>query len=212
VPAFSNRRNQFSPRAQWHHTTDPNTLLFRSRNLVADSLAGDLTLKLGKRQKDIEGESSHAGRRVERLGNRYEAHIMMIEQLDELGKIGQRSRQPIDLVDNDDVNSTTSNRGKELLQGRAVHAGAGETAIFEGVASEPPALMRLALDTGLAGFALGIQRIEVLFESTIGRDARVDRTACPDGRLRRNLPSPHDWSPEVRPLSKRFCSAHGHFW
>jgi hypothetical protein len=116
----------------------------------------------------------------------------MIEQLDELRKIGQRSRQSIDLVDNDDVKPATSNCRKELLQGWAVQAGTGEAAIFEGVSHERPPLMRLAPDIGLAGFALGIQRIEVLFESIIGRDSRVDRTASPECRLRWNLPSPHN--------------------
>jgi hypothetical protein len=126
-------------------------------------------------------------------------------------KSGQRSRQSIDLVDNDDVNPVISNRLKELLQRWAVHGGAGEAAIVESVSDERPALMRLASDIGLAGFPLSIQRIEVLFEPRIGRDSRVDRTACPDCRLRWNFPSPHVWSPEVLLLSKRFCSAHGHF-
>ena len=126
-------------------------------------------------------------------------------------QIGQRSCQSIDLVDNDDVNSATSNRRKELLQGRAVHASAGEAAIFEGVADERPALKRLAPDIGLAGFTLRIQRIEVLFKSIFGRDSRVDRAAFPDRRLRWTPPSPHNWSPEVLPLSDRFRCPRGRF-
>jgi hypothetical protein len=71
--------------------------------------------------------------------------------------------------------------------------------------------MRSTPDIGLAGPTLGIQRIDVLFESTIGRDSRVNRAASPDSRLRPNLPSPHDRSPEGLPLSDRFCSSRGRF-
>jgi hypothetical protein len=37
---------------------------------------------------------------------------------------------------------------------------AGKSAIIEFVAHEPPAFMRLALDIGLAGFALGVKGVE----------------------------------------------------
>ena len=43
--------------------------------------------------------------------------------------------------------------------------------------------MGLALDVGLAGLALGVERVEVLLETVLGRDARIDR-AAPGGRRR----------------------------
>jgi hypothetical protein len=45
---------------------------------------------------------------------------MGIEQLDQLGKIGQRPRQPIDLIDNDDINFAGFDIGQKLLKGRSV--------------------------------------------------------------------------------------------
>ena len=45
---------------------------------------------------------------------------MGIEQLDELGKIGQRSRQAVDLVDNNDIDPAGPDIGQKLLKGRAV--------------------------------------------------------------------------------------------
>ena len=45
---------------------------------------------------------------------------MRIEQFDQLGKIGQRTGQAIDLVDNNDINFVSSDVGKKLLQSRAV--------------------------------------------------------------------------------------------
>jgi hypothetical protein len=47
-----------------------------------------------------------------------------------------------------------------ILQGRAVEGGAGEAAVVVVIGDEAPALMRLAFDIGLAGFPLGIKRVE----------------------------------------------------
>src|SRR6476659_1780893 len=44
-----------------------------------------------------------------------------------------------------------------------------------------PAFVPLAVDEGLAGFALRLQRIELLFEPLLGRLAGVDRTADGSG-------------------------------
>src|SRR4051794_9332405 len=40
-----------------------------------------------------------------------------------------------------------------------------------------PALMGLALDVGLRGLALGVEGVEVLLKTVLGRDPRVDRAA-----------------------------------
>ena len=43
--------------------------------------------------------------------------------------------------------------------------------------------MRLAADVGLRGIVLGIERVEVLVEPLIGRDAGIDRTSHDLDRL-----------------------------
>jgi hypothetical protein len=43
-----------------------------------------------------------------------------IEKFDALCKIGQRSRQPVDLIDDDDIDLPRSNLLQKLLQCRAV--------------------------------------------------------------------------------------------
>ena len=104
-----------------------------------------------------------------------------VEQLDQLGEIGQRAGEPVDLVDHHDVDLAGPDIGQELLQGRAVERGAREAAIVVVVGNEPPALMRLALDIGLAGLALGVERVELEVEVMLGRLAGVDgaaRKAC----------------------------------
>src|SRR6266516_4028796 len=50
----------------------PHALAAGGGELVADALAGDLALKLGKRQQHVEGEPAHRGRGVELLSDRHE--------------------------------------------------------------------------------------------------------------------------------------------
>src|SRR6516225_12220124 len=46
---------------------------------------------------------THRGRRVELLCDRDKGGVPRIEDVDDLGKIGKRAGQPVDLVDDDDV-------------------------------------------------------------------------------------------------------------
>jgi hypothetical protein len=67
----------------------PSTsLLLRGGDLVADALADDLALKLREGQQDVEGQAPHRGRRVELLRHRNEGRAPGVEDLDDLGKIG----------------------------------------------------------------------------------------------------------------------------
>ena len=60
------------------------------------------------------------------------------------------------------------------LQRRALHRAAGEAAVVVEVAHRDPALVLLAGDVGLAGLALGIERVELLLEPLLGGLAGVD--------------------------------------
>ena len=102
---------------------------------------------------------------------------MLIEQLDQLGEVGERAGEPVDLVDHDGVDLAGPDIGQQFLQGRAVERGAREAAVVVVVGNQAPALMRLALDVGLAGLALGIERVEFEIEIMLGRFAGVDRAA-----------------------------------
>src|SRR5829696_6927707 len=106
-------------------------LRFEAADLVADALAGDLALELCKRQQHVEREPPHAARRVERLGDGYERDALGIEELDELCEVGQRSGEPVDLVDHDDIDPPGADGGQEPLQGRPVERPAREAAIIE---------------------------------------------------------------------------------
>jgi hypothetical protein len=119
---------------------------------------------------------------------------MLIEQLDQLGEVGKRAGEAVDLVDHHDGDLAGPDIGQELLQGSAVEGGTREPAIVVAIRNQAPALMRLALDIGLAGFPLGIERVEFEVEIMLGRLAGVDRAAlarflCQYTRLVRHFPA-----------------------
>ena len=102
-----------------------------------------------------------------------------VEHLDHLGEVGERPGQPVDLVDDHDVDQALADIGQQPLQRRPLHVAAGEAAVVVGGLDQPPALAGLALDERLAGLALGIERVEVLLQPLLGGFAGVDR-AAPD--------------------------------
>ena len=52
-----------------------------------------------------------------------------VEDLDDLGEVGQRAGQPVDLVDHHDVDLAGADVGQQSLQRRPLHGAAGDTAI-----------------------------------------------------------------------------------
>jgi len=70
---------------------------------------------------------------------------------------------------------------QQILQGRAIQRGAGQAAVVEPLPNQYPTFMRLALDVGLTGLPLGVQRVEGQIQIVLGRLARVDRAALAFG-------------------------------
>src|ERR1700730_2330541 len=87
------------------------------------------------------------------------------------------------MVSHYDINAAQDHMAKEMLKARALHCAARESAIIVGGRDHDPAFVALAADIGLTRLALGMQRIELLFQPLLGRFAGVDR-AAPLGRLR----------------------------
>src|SRR5260221_13237094 len=93
--------------------------------------------------------------------------------------------------------------GEEALQGRTLQSAAGKPAIIIGGLDQPPALAPLAADKGLAGFALRLQRVELLIQPVLGGFAGVDR-AAPYRRPRRHAFKPKKRGPDQRvPVIRR---------
>ena len=148
--------------------------------------AGDLAFELGKRQQHIERQPAHGVGGVERLGDGHERGARRIQPIDDLSEVGERAGQAIDLVDHDRVDPPPVDIGEQCFQPWAGHGSTRETAIIVDRGQHPPALGDLALDVGLAGFALSVQAVEGLIQPLLRTLPRVDR-APHDFRLRRRL-------------------------
>src|ERR1700716_293225 len=103
------------------HAAHPHALFLGSSDLVAHTLTDDLAFKLSEGQQHIQRQPSHAGSGVELLGYRYERDATAVEDLHEFGKIGQRSRQPVDLIHNAHVDLAGSISAISLFRaGRSI--------------------------------------------------------------------------------------------
>jgi hypothetical protein len=65
---------------------------------------------------------------------------MGIEQFDQLGEIGERAGQAVDLVDHHNIDLADPQLGEKRLQGRPVERSPGKSAIIVMVGQKPPAL------------------------------------------------------------------------
>src|SRR3984957_1114063 len=102
---------------------------------------------------------------------------MGVEELDQLGEVGERAGQPVDLVDNDHIDPASANVIKELLERWPVHRAAGIAAVVIAGPDQLPALMSLALDVGFRCLSLIVERVELLLQAMLSRDAGIDGAA-----------------------------------
>ena len=96
---------------------------------------------------------------------------------DQLRKIKQRTRQPVDLVDHHYVDRACGNICQQLLERWTFQRSARDAAIIVDLGKLGPALRGLAQDIGSTCLALGIKRVEVLLQAFLARFASIDRTA-----------------------------------
>src|SRR5712671_5108011 len=160
--------------AQRHIAAHPHALFLRGGDLVADAFTGDLALELGKGQQHIERQAAHRARRIKLLRHRDERHSLGVEEFDQPRKICERSGQPVDLVDDHDVDPAGPDIAEQILQRRSLYIAAREPAIVIAVSRQQPTLVLLAADEGLAGFALRRERVEFLLQPFLGGFAGVD--------------------------------------
>jgi hypothetical protein len=76
----------------------------------------------------------------------------------------RRSRETIDFVDNDSVESPCLDVFQQPAERRPVDVAAGEPAIVVSGGESNPPFVLLTLDVGLARLALRIERVERLIE------------------------------------------------
>jgi len=80
-----------------------------------------------------------------------------VEDLDDLGKIGERAGQPVDLVDDHNIDAPRRDVGQQPLQRRPTHCRTGEPSVIITRAQAHPAFVALAGDESLARLALRLQ-------------------------------------------------------
>ena len=165
--------------AERDHTAHPHAFSLGGGNLVPDSLSRHFPLKLGKGEKNIQRQPSHRCGGVELLGDGDKADALFVELLDDLGKVCQRACQPVDLIDDNGIDSFGCDVFEQSFQGWSFHVAAGEAAIVILSRNQLPAFMSLADDIGFAGFPLGIERIEGLLQTFFRRFASIDGAADP---------------------------------
>jgi hypothetical protein len=76
--------------------------------------------ELSEGEQHVQGQPAHACGRVELLGYRNKRDALGIEGFHDLSKVEQRTRQPVDFVDDHHVDLAGANIVQELFEGRAV--------------------------------------------------------------------------------------------
>jgi len=92
---------------------------------------------------------------------------MRVEQFDQLGEVGERPRQPVNLVDDDHVDLAGPDVVQQLLERRPLHRTAREAAVVIAFADELSSLTGLAFNVGLGSLALVVEGVEVLFQGLL---------------------------------------------
>ncbi len=132
----------------------PDALLLGGRELVADTLAGDLTLELGERQQHVQGEAPMEVVVLNDCVTETKVTPLRSKHLHQPGKVHQRAAEPVDLVDYDHVDFPGFDVGKKLPQGRSFQRAAGVTAIVIADWNSDPAFRFLTNDISGTGLAL----------------------------------------------------------
>ncbi len=111
------------------------------------------------------------------LGDGDKRNRFLVESLDQLGKVGERAGEPVDFVNDDDIDAAGVDVSQQPLQRRAVEVTTGIGRIIIARGQRFPAIVHLRLDVGLASFALGIERVKLQLQPMLGRLAGVDGAA-----------------------------------
>src|SRR5207237_1167864 len=120
----------------------------------------------------------HTARGVERLGHADERRPYPVQRVNDASEVSQASGQPVDLVNDDDVDLPASDIIQQLLQARASHVPARPATVVILFVDQLPAFVRLAEDVRSTRFSLGIKAVECLLEPFLCRLASVDGTAA----------------------------------
>ena len=92
---------------------------------------------------------------------------MLVKHIDHLGEVGEAARQPIDLVDHNDVDQAALDIGQQPLQRRPVGIAAGVAGVVVVIGDRNPALGALAGNVSMTRLLLCVDGIEFLVEAFV---------------------------------------------
>src|SRR5580704_3544911 len=148
-----------------HRPAHPHSFLLRRRNFVPNPLSCNLSFELCEGEQDVEGEPAHGRRCIELLCHRDEGNSFCVKGFHNLGEVRQAARETIYLIYDDNVDLIGLDIFQQLLQSWSLQGSAGVSAVVITSRQCPPAFVSLAENEGLAGFSLGIERVEGLLET-----------------------------------------------
>src|SRR5260370_41919139 len=99
---------------------------------------------------------------------------MLFKDADDAGENQKGASEPVDFVGDYRVDLAGLDVGQEARESGPVHVAPGKAAVVITSRQTLPALVALALDVGQGGFALRIERVEVLFKTLLGGFAGVN--------------------------------------
>ena len=110
-------------------TTGPFPFPALGSDFVADPLADDLSLELGKRKQDVQSQPAHRVGRIELLGYRDEVNTIFIEGFHDPGEVHKRAAESIDFVDHHAIDLPAFDVFQESIESRSIEATARETTV-----------------------------------------------------------------------------------
>ena len=121
-----------------------------------------------------------------------------IQNLNDLGEVGERARQAIDLVDDDHIDALCPDIVEQPNKTGPLHVAAGEPAVVTR-RQLSPAFVILARNVGRAGFPLRIERVEFLFEPVLAKAIaeRLDGSPLPKLAIAKPTKPPLRWDPSL---------------
>nr|WP_238815510.1 hypothetical protein [Nocardia brasiliensis] len=133
-----------------------------------DTVDDGVAFELGKHAEHLNEHPAHRGGGIERLGGRAEYDPGAVEFVEQHHHVAQVAREPVDAVDEKDIDQTSVGGGYRLLQAWSVGARSGGIVMKAGDASPP----WLGVDVGIEPSVLGLDGIRLMF--VIGRAAHVN--------------------------------------
>jgi hypothetical protein len=107
----------------------PDALPSAGGGLVADALGGDVPLEPGEGPQDVQRQLPHGGCRVERLRDRDERHGIPVEHLHQLGEVGERAAETVDLLDHHHIDQPVLDVLQQPLHAGPFQRAAGDAAV-----------------------------------------------------------------------------------